>query len=67
LFGPQGLLYVTIDQLKDSGAATGIGSVRRYNVASRLFHDLVPPNTKLQLPTLFTFGGTNPTTLAYER
>jgi hypothetical protein len=62
LFGPQSLLYVTLDQLKDSGAATGIGSVRRYNVASKQFHDIVPPNTKLQLPTLFTFGGTNPAT-----
>jgi hypothetical protein len=65
LFGPQGLLYVTIDQLKDSGTATGIGSAHRYNLASKLFHDMVPSNTKLQLPTLFTFGGTNPATLLY--
>jgi hypothetical protein len=67
LFGPQGQLYVTIAQLNDLGFATGVGSVRRYNVASKLFHDMVQPNTKLQLPTLFTFGGTNPATLAYER
>jgi hypothetical protein len=67
LFGPQGLLYVTIDQLKETGPATGVGSVRRYNVASKQFHDMVPPNTKLQLPTLFTFGGTNPATLVYEK
>jgi hypothetical protein len=26
----------------------------------------VPPNTNLKVPTLFTFGGTNPTTLVYE-
>jgi hypothetical protein len=67
LFGPQGLLYVTITQLTDSGDPTGVGSVRRYNVASKLFKDMVPPNTKLQLPTLFTFGGTNPATLVYEK
>jgi DNA-binding beta-propeller fold protein YncE len=67
LFGPQGLLYVTIAQLDDSGTATGVGSVRRYNVASKLFHDMVPPNTTLQLPTLFTLGGTNSATLVYEK
>ena len=67
LFGPQGLLYVTIAQLNSSGDATGIGSLRRYNVASKLFRDMVPPNTKLQLPSLFTFGGTNPATLVYEK
>jgi hypothetical protein len=67
LFGPQGLLYVTITQLTDSGDPTGVGSVRRYNVASKLFKDMVPPNTKLQLPTLFTFGATNPATLVYEK
>jgi DNA-binding beta-propeller fold protein YncE len=67
LFGPQGLLYVTIAQITDSLEATGVGSVRRYNVASKQFHDMVPPNTKLQLPTLFTFGDTNPATLVYER
>jgi hypothetical protein len=66
LFGPQGLLYVTIEQLNSSGVATGVGSVRRYNVASKQYHDMVPPNTNLALPTLFTFGGTNPATLAYE-
>jgi hypothetical protein len=67
LFGPQGpLLYVTIAQLNDSGAQTGVGSVRRYNVGSGIFSNIVPPNTNLKLPTLFTFGGTNPTTLVYE-
>jgi hypothetical protein len=67
LFGPQGLLYVTITQLDASGMATGVGSVRRYNVASKQYHDLVPPQTYLALPTLFTFGGTNPATLTYEQ
>jgi len=67
LFGPQGLLYAPIAQLNDSGDATGVGSVRRYNVASKQFHDMVPPNTRLRLPSLFTFGGTNPATLLYER
>jgi hypothetical protein len=67
LFGPQGLLYVTIAQLTDQGDATGVGSVRRYNVASKLFHDMVPPNTKLKLPSLFTFAGTNSATLIYQK
>jgi len=58
---------VTIAQLKDSGEATGVGSVRRYNVASKLFHDMVSSNTALRVPTLFTFGGTNPATLIYEK
>jgi hypothetical protein len=67
LFGPQGpLLYVTITQVDNSGNATGVGSVRRYNVPSGMFRNIVPPNTNLALPTLFTFGGTNPATLAYE-
>ena len=66
MFGPQGpLLYVTITQLNDSGDPTGVGSVRRYN-PSEMFRDIVPPNTNLKVPTLFTFGGTNPTTLVYE-
>jgi len=67
LFGPQGLLYVTITQLDASGTATGVGSVRRYNVASKQYHDLVLPQAYLALPTLFTVGGTNPATLAYEK
>jgi hypothetical protein len=68
LFGPQGLLYVTIAQLNPlSGTATGVGSVRRYNVASKQYRDIVPPNTNLALPTLFTFGGTDPATLAYRK
>jgi hypothetical protein len=67
LFGPQGpLLYVTIAQAADSGDPIGVGSVRRYNAASGMFRDIVPPNTNLNVPTLFTFGGTNPTTLVYE-
>ena len=67
LFGPQGLLYVTIAQLDDRDIPTGVGSMRRYNVATKLFHDVVPSNTKLRLPSLFTFGGTNPATLVYEK
>jgi hypothetical protein len=66
LFGPRGLLYVTITQLDSTGMATGVGSLRRYNVATKSYNDLVPPNTYLSLPTLLTFGGTNPATLAYR-
>jgi len=36
-------------------------------VASKLFHDMVSSSTTLRVPTLFTFGGTNPATLIYEK
>ncbi|HEY2530116.1 MAG TPA: hypothetical protein VGJ20_19650 [Xanthobacteraceae bacterium] len=52
LFGPQGLLYVTITQLNSLGVATGVGSVRRYNVKSKQYNDLVPPQTYLALPAI---------------
>jgi hypothetical protein len=65
LFGPNGLLYVTIAQLDASGNATGVGSIRQYDVATKQFRVIVQPNTTLKLPTLLTFGSTNPATLAY--
>jgi hypothetical protein len=67
LFGPGGLLYVTIAQLDALGNATGVGSVRRYDVRSKQFQVIVPTNTTLKLPTLLTFGSTNPETLAYQQ
>ena len=65
LFGPEGLLYVTIAQLDGSGNPQGVGSVRRYDVSSKQFQIIVPPNTTLKLPTLFTFDSTNPATLDF--
>ena len=65
LFGPNGLLYVTIAQLDASGNATGVGSIRKYDVAKKQFQVIVQPNTTLKLPTLLTFGSTNPATLVY--
>jgi DNA-binding beta-propeller fold protein YncE len=67
LFGPEGLLYVTITQLDGSGNPKGVGSVRRYDVASKQFQVIVPSNTTLELPTLLTFGSTNPATLDFGR
>jgi hypothetical protein len=68
LFGPEGLLYVTIAQLPpNSEMPTAVGSVRRYNVASKRFQVIVPPNTTLALPTLLTFSSTNPATLDFGR
>ena len=67
LFGPNDLLYVTIAQLDASGAPTGVGSVRRYDVTTKQFEVIVEPNTTLKLPTLLTFGSTNPATLVYEK
>jgi hypothetical protein len=66
LFGPDGL-YLTIAQTDASGIATGVGSIRKYNVTNKQFQVIVQPNTTLKLPTLFTFGSTNPTTLAYGK
>jgi hypothetical protein len=65
LFGPNGLLYLTIAQVDASGVATGVGSIRKYDVTNKQFQVIVQPNTTLNLPTLFTFGSTNPATLTY--
>jgi hypothetical protein len=67
LFGPAGLLYLTIAQLHSDGSPTGIGSVRRYNVSTKQFQVIVAPKTTLQLPTLLTFGSTDPATLVYRK
>lgn len=60
LFGPDGKLYVPI-----TGNATDTtGSVRRYDVSTKIPEVFVPPGT-LQTPYYLTFGKTNPATLAY--
>ncbi|MDN3018910.1 hypothetical protein PH210_22310 [Paenibacillus sp. BSR1-1] len=75
LFGPNGKLYVPItgpsdDKPDGTSVPTGefTGSVRRYNVDSKKFMEIVPPFKKggpLGVPWYLTFGNTNPATLAY--
>ncbi|MEH7332064.1 hypothetical protein V7161_05460 [Neobacillus drentensis] len=76
LFGPNGKLYVPITGPSDDKpdgtsvpAGEFTGSVRRYNVDSKKFKEIVPPFKKggpLGVPWYLTFGNTNPKTLAYE-
>ncbi|MBT2738746.1 hypothetical protein [Bacillus sp. ISL-7] len=73
LFGPEGKLFVPINGPFDpeTGEPTGefTGSVRRYNVHSKKFKEIIPPYKNggpLGVPTFLTFGKTNPATLAYE-
>jgi DNA-binding beta-propeller fold protein YncE len=59
-FGPGGLLYVPI---------TSTGEVRRYDVRTKTFDVIVPPNASggpLEAPFYLTFGRTDPATLAYR-
>lgn len=63
LFGPGGKLFVPI-----SGLGPDTGSVRRYDVSTKLFDAFVPASAlggPLELPWYLTFGKTNPSTLAY--
>ena len=63
LFGPGGFLFVPI-----SGNGPDTGSVRRYDVVTKLFSVFVPPTAgggPLGAPWYLTFGNTNPATLAY--
>ncbi|NWK72309.1 hypothetical protein HWX41_25495 [Bacillus paramycoides] len=73
LFGPDGKLFVPITGPFDNatGAPTGefTGSVRRYNVHSKKFKEVVRPYKKggpLGVPWYLTLGNTNPATLAYR-
>jgi hypothetical protein len=63
LFGPDGQLFVPIN-----GDGPDTGSVRRYNVATKVFDVFVPAAAKggpLGQPWYLTFGETNPSTLNY--
>ena len=63
LFGPGGFLFVPI-----SSNGPDTGSVRRYDVVSKLFSNFVLPSASggpLVAPWYLTFGQTNPSTLAY--
>lgn len=65
LFGPDGKLYVPIT----GGAPSIVGSVRRYNVQSKTFDIIVPPDSEngpLGSPWYLTFGNTDPATLTYS-
>ncbi|MBU8878220.1 hypothetical protein BGM26_04335 [Bacillus sp. FJAT-29790] len=73
LFGPDGKLFVPITGPFDNvtGAPTGkfTGSVRRYNVHTKKFKEIVLPYKKcgpLGVPWYLTFGKTNPKTLVYQ-
>lgn len=65
LFGPGGKLFVPIN----GGSPETKGSVRSYDVESKMFDELVPPASEegpLGEPWFLTFGNTDPVTLAYH-
>jgi DNA-binding beta-propeller fold protein YncE len=57
LFGPDGKLYAPMLQT---------GEVRAYDVSTDQYTTFVAAGTDLINPFFMTFGGTNPSTLAYE-
>ena len=59
LFGPGGYLFAPIAGGGDAGA------VRRYDVNTKVFTNLVAPGGSLGSAWGLTFGKTNPTTLSY--
>ena len=71
LFGPEDRLYATVVGLDTSGNFNFVGSLRSYDVRTKQFRTIVRPGTPaanggLSLPSLLTFGKTNPATLVYE-
>ena len=60
LFGPGGFLFVPI-----SGDGPDTGAVRRYDVKTKVFSNVVEPGGRLREGWYLTFGKTNPATLAY--
>ncbi|MGG1679472.1 hypothetical protein ACIFOT_27685 [Neobacillus sp. NRS-1170] len=65
LFGPDGKLFVPIT----GGSVETTGSVRRYDVESKMFDEIVPPASEggsLGEPWYLTFGNTDPAALAYH-
>ena len=75
LFGPNGLLYVPISgpgSINQTVPASHTGEVRRYDVTKKekpLVDVIVPPYLSagpMEGPFYLTFGGTDPSTLAYS-
>lgn len=71
VFGPEDRLYATITGLDNLGNFTLVGSLRAYDVRTKQFRTIVPPGPPMGpstfvLPSLLTFGKTNPATLVYE-
>jgi hypothetical protein len=71
LFGPEDRLYATVVGLDNSGNFNFVGSLRAYDIRTKQFRTIVRPGTPaanggLSLPSLLTFGKTNPATLVYE-
>ena len=72
MFGPKGKLFVPISGAlaPDTGDPIELaGSVRRYDVRSKKFKEIVPPykdGGPLGVPLYLTFVNTDPATLAYH-
>lgn len=70
VFGPGGSLLVPLDASAPDGSLTqaqreGSGAIRRYDVTTKTFSNLVNAGGSLLTPWYLTFGNTSPTTLAY--
>ena len=72
MFGPKGKLFVPISGAlaPDTGDPIElVGSVRRYDIRSKKFKEIVPPykdGGPFGVPLFLTFGNTDPATLAYH-
>lgn len=61
LFGPQGRLFVPI-----IGNGPDAGQVRRYDVKTKHYEEVVKPGGALKMGWFLTFRKTDPATLAYQ-
>jgi len=67
LFGPEGKLYVSVNEPRVNDSKLGQGFLRVYDVATKNFDVFIPPNGATSAPIgYFSFGYTNPKTLAFE-
>ena len=70
LFGPNGALYVPVENRSLADLQAGVervvsGELRRYDLATGAYETLVAPGGKIQDPWFLTFENTDPSTLAY--
>ena len=70
LFGPNGALYVPIENRQLSDLQAGVervvsGEIRRYDLTTNRYDTLVAPGGPLKDPWFITFENTDPATLAY--